>query len=102
MLPHSALSELSRRPGAPLPLGHESKVTAYTDRNCEGDAVDAGTIPMDSHDGPCKEILFRVRFDSSSFGGGAPTLRVSERVIRLVLTVPLSIEYSEGRRKCIC
>ena len=37
--------------------GKTPKVTAYTQPNCEGTAVDAGTIPADYFDGPCQEIL---------------------------------------------
>ena len=37
--------------------GKTPKVTAYTQRNCLGTAVDAGTIPTDYFAGACQEIV---------------------------------------------
>ena len=37
--------------------GKTPKVTAYTQPNCAGTAVDAGTIPADYFDGACQEIV---------------------------------------------
>ena len=45
------------------------KVTAYTEENCEGTAVDAGEIPADYFDGPCQEIVVEVDGTSVSVGG---------------------------------
>ena len=43
--------------GVACDKGKTPKVTAYTEPNCAGTAVDAGTIPADYFDGPCQEIV---------------------------------------------
>ena len=45
------------------------KATAFTAQDCDGTAVDGGTIPLNNGDGPCQEIVVGAGSASASTGG---------------------------------
>ena len=44
-------------------------MTAYSEVDCGGTAVDGGTIPLGFEDGPCEEIVVEVGSATVSAGG---------------------------------
>ena len=54
--------------GVACPTGTTPKLTLYTDGGCGGTAFDAGTLPQNGIESPCKEILVSIS-SSVSVGG---------------------------------